>query len=233
MKKQLLATLCLSALFLPASAFSQDQGDRSGLFNTRYCEILTINRSGLKAVATVYNTIGFNDCPATAWNAIDKKAATKQLSADGLDMNGPRYWLIDGIKGKGVSATGKTIKVNGIEMGERATLEVSIKQALGGKKLYQPNEVKRETVFTFRAGKPVFELTDPQGHVYRMQSYSQIVNAKEMLADLADLGTSLKLPKGWSYATHVLDKDYDLIATGLAYVIQDDFLNTYQRLPDK
>ena len=148
-------------------------------------------------------------------------------------MNGPRYWLIDGIKGKGMSATGKTITVNGIEMGERATLEVSLKQAMGGKKLYKPNEVRRDTVFTFRAGKPVFELTDPEGHVYRMQSYSQIVNKKETLDDLAGLGAKLKLPKGWTYSTRILDKDYDLLATGLAYVVQDDFLNTYQRLPAK
>lgn len=223
----------LPAILLAVPAWADDGGAKTGLFNTRYCEILTVTRNGLKATATVYNTIGFNDCPATAWNGIDKKAATKQLGADGLDMNGPRYWLIDGIKGKGVSATGKTINVNGIEMGERATLEVTLKQAMGGKKLYKPNEVKRDTVFTFRAGKPVFELTDPQGHVYRMQSYSQIVNKKETLDDLAGLGAKLKLPKGWTYSTRVLDKDYDLVATGLAYVVQDDFLNTYQRLPGK
>lgn len=230
MKKRFLATVLPALLFtLPTQA--QDGGSKTGLFNTRYCEILTVTRNGMKATATVYNTIGFNDCPAAAWNGIDKKAATKQLGADGIDMNGPRYWLIDGIKGKGISATGKTINVNGIEMGERATLDVSLKQAMGGKKLYSPNEVKRETVFTFRAGKPVFELTDPEGHVYRMQSYSQIVNKKETLEDLAGLGAKLKLPKGWTYSTRTLDKDYDLLATGLAYVVQDDFLNTYQRLP--
>ncbi|MCD2173213.1 hypothetical protein [Rhizobium sp. C4] len=231
MKRFRLAALSLPALLLALPAVADEQGSKTGLFNTRYCEILTLNRNGLKAKATVYNTIGFNDCPASAWNGIDKKAATKQLGADGLDMNGPRYWLIDGIKGKGVSATGKTITVNGIEMGERATLDVSLKQALGGRKLYSPNEVKRETVFTFRAGKPVFELKDPEGNVYRMQSYSQIVNKKETLEDLAGLGAKLKLPKGWTYSTRVLDKDYDLLATGLAYVVQDDFQNTYQRLP--
>jgi len=228
-----LVTAVLPALFLAVPTLAEDQGSKNGLFNTRYCEILTVTRNGMKATATVYNTIGFNDCPAAAWNGINKKAATKQLAADGIDLNGPRYWLIDGIKGKGVSATGKTINVNGIEMGERATLEVSLKQAMGGKKLYTPNEVKRDTVFTFRAGKPVFELKDPQGQVYRMQSYSQIVNSKQTLEDLAGLGAKLKLPKGWTYSTRVLDQDYDLVATGLAYVIQDDFLNSYQRLPAK
>ncbi len=95
----------LLAAFLPALLFAlptqaEDGGSKTGLFNTRYCEILTVSRNGMKATATVYNTIGFNDCPAAAWNGIDKKAATKQLGADGLDMNGPRYWLIDGSRAR-------------------------------------------------------------------------------------------------------------------------------------
>ncbi len=96
--------------------------------------------------------------PAAAWTGIDKKAATTQLGVDGIDLNGPRYWLIDGIAGKGISATGKTITVNGITMAERATLDLSLKhtldlslkQVMGGKPLYTPTEVKRDTVFTFR-----------------------------------------------------------------------------------
>ena len=233
MKHTLPTVLALCATLSAPFALAQTGGSKGNLFNTRYCEILTINRHGLKATVTVYNTIGFNDCPAQAWDAIDKKAATRQLGVDGLDLNGPRYWLIDGIRGKGISATGKTIDVNGIEMGERATLDISITQALGGRKLYTPNEVLRDTTFTFRAGKPVFELTDPEGHVYRMQSYAQIVDPKQSLPDLASLGSRLKLPKGWHFATRMLDKDDDLVAKGVAYVIQDDLLNTYQRLPQK
>ncbi|MGF3021427.1 hypothetical protein ACQVP2_01180 [Methylobacterium aquaticum] len=243
MDKPRLASLCRAGLLVPALLLSapalaaplagEAGGSRSGLFNRRYCEIISVTRSGLRAVATVYNTIGFNDCPAAAWTGIDKNAATTQLGADGIDLNGPRYWLIDGIAGKGISATGKTIAVNGITMAERATLDLSLTQVMGGKPLYTPTEVKRDTVFTFRAGKPVFELTDPDGHVYRMQSYSQIVNTTQTLDDLAGLGTRLKLPRGWTYATHVLSKDEDLVATGVAHVLQDDFLNTYQRLPAK
>ncbi len=66
-----------------------------------------------------------------------------------------------------------------------------------------------------------------------MQSYSQIVDKRQSLNDLAGLGATLKLPSGWTYATRLLGKDEDLVATGSAHVIQDDFLNTYQRLPPK
>lgn len=228
MKTLFIATACVPALLLSLPALAD--GSKTGLFNTRYCEILTIDRHGLKAEATVYNTIGYNDCPTDAWNGIEKKATEKQLDADSVDLNGPRYWMIDGIKGMGISATGKTITVNGIEFGQRATLDISLLEALRGNQPYKSNAVKRDTVFTFSAGKPVFELTDPQGLVYRMQSYSQIVNKNETLDDLAGLGAKLKLPKGWTYTTRVLDKDEDLVATGVAYVLQDDFLNSYQRV---
>ncbi len=91
--------------------------------------------------------------------------------------------------------------------------------------------MKRETVFTFRAGKPVFELTDPEGHVYRMQSYSQIVNKKETLDDLAGLGAKLKTAEGLDLFHAHPRQGLRSPRHRLAYVVQDDFLNTYQRLP--
>lgn len=230
MKTPFLVAVSLAALISSLPAFADETGGKTGLFNTRYCEILTLDRDGLKVDATVYNTIGFNDCPSDAWNGITEKAAARQLGVGGVELNGPRYWVLDGIKGSGVSTTGKTININGIEMGERATLVASILQALGDHKLYKPSEIKRDTVFTYSAGKPVFDLTDPDGNVYRMQSYAQIVDKQQTLDDLAGLGAKLKLPKGWTYATRILDKDEELVATGIAYVLQDDFLNSYQRM---
>ena len=41
---------------------------------SRYCEILVVNGSMSNLVATVYNTLGVNDCPANQWSAIDPKA---------------------------------------------------------------------------------------------------------------------------------------------------------------
>jgi hypothetical protein len=222
-------TFVLASLAFAIPATAEDNPGKTGLFNTRYCEILAGERQGMKAKITVYNTIGFNDCPASLWDKITAKTAASALGVEKANLNGPRYWLLDGIKGKGMSATGKTIEVDGLKMGERATLEISLAQALSGSKPYAPNVVERETIFSFKAGKPVFELTDPKGLIYIMQSYSQIVNKSQTLNDLETLGSRLKLPKGWSFSTRMLAKDYDLTATGKAYVVQDDFLNSYQR----
>ena len=47
--------------------------------------------------------------------------------------------------------------------------------------------------------------------------------------DLASLGSKLSLPEGWTYSTRALTEDYELVTTGLAYVINDDLYNAYQR----
>ena len=62
-----------------------------------------------------------------------------------------------------------------------------------------------------------------------MQSYSQIVNTGLSMKDLATLGNQLKLPAGWEYRSRVLDQDLSLIANGVAYVLQDNLSNSYQR----
>ena len=89
----------------------------------------------------------------------------------------------------------------------------------------------RTTVFHYRAGRPVYELTAPNGDVYMMQSYAQIADPKLTMDDLAGLGARLKLPKGWTYRTRMLAADTALKAEGVAYVINDNLYNSYQRRP--
>jgi hypothetical protein len=227
-RKLLAITVALVSCMLHGSAGAQDRSV-SGLFDKRYCEILTIKRSGLKLAVTVFNTIGYNDCPAAQWNALNADTLRAELGVDHVNLNGPRHWMIDGIVGKGVSTTGRTETFGGIEMAERATLSLGLFAARPGETPYAVGEVKRETVWIFKAGSPVFELTDPDGHVYIMQSYAQIVDKTLDLAALPSLGQRLKLPKGWTFSTRTLDADYRLEAKGVAHVVQDDLLNSYQR----
>ena len=49
-------------------------------------------------------------------------------------------------------------------------------QELRDVRYYVPNQVHRDTTFTYKAGKPIFELNDPYGDVYVMQSYAQIID---------------------------------------------------------
>jgi hypothetical protein len=76
----------------------------------------------------------------------------------------------------------------------------------------------------------VYELTSPKGDVYRMQSYSQIVDQTLTIEDLETLGDRLDLPEGWSYQARVLTADSALVVEGVTYVINDEFLNTYQKV---
>lgn len=222
----LLAGLALA----PAVAHANDvsTGGASGIFDDRYCEILTVERQMLALKVTVYNTIGLNDCPAEAWNALDADALKSALGVTAVLKNGPRHWTIDGIEGRGESIGSAPTMFGTIAMTQRATLE---RKLFGGmtEQSYAPQEVDRDTVFVFAAGKPVFELTDPEGHVYMMQSYAQMVDPKLSLADLPELGKRLTLPEGWRYSTRILDADYRLEAKGVAIVVRDELQNTYQR----
>lgn len=226
----LLAIGPLVALLAASTAAAEDAtpGGASGIFDDRYCEFLTVERRALKLHVTVYNTIGLSDCPQAAWDAIDADALAHSLGVNAVIKNGPRHWTIDGIAGRGSSVANAPTSFGDLLMTQRATLE---RKLLGGmeEQTYVPQEVDRDTVFVFAAGKPVFELTDPDGNVYMMQSYAQIVDPSLTLADLAGLGNRLSLPEGWSFSTRTLDAEYRLEADGVAYVVRDELQNTYQR----
>ena len=55
-------------------------------------------------------------------------------------------------------------------------------------------------------------------------------DAELTIADLETLGERLTLPDGWRYETRVLTEDSELKADGLAYVINDDLGNSYQKI---
>ncbi|MEM6613253.1 MAG: hypothetical protein AAF652_13555 [Cyanobacteria bacterium P01_C01_bin.72] len=196
----------------------------------RYCEILPIFRNRLTFHVEVYNTIGLNDCSADLWNALEQEALVEAYDATGIKMNGPRYWVINQITGDGETAEGKTVDFGGIQMTLRATIETKLWKGTVGAAFYQDNEVKRTTTFTYYAGNMVYELTSPKGDVYRMQSYAQIVDPTLSIDDLETLGERLKLPEGWSYQTRILTENSQLIADGLAYVINDNLGNSYQKV---
>lgn len=221
--------LCSALATLPTTMAQEAQpGGTRGIFDDRYCEILTVERQMLMLKVTVYNTIGLNDCPGAEWDALDANALAQELEVTAVIKNGPRHWTIDGIEGRGSTIANAPTQFGGIGMTQRATLE---RKLLGGmtEEPYTTEEVERDTVFIFAAGKPVFELIDPDGEVYMMQSYAQMVDPSLSLADLPDLSSRLDLPEGWTYSTRVLDADYRLEANGVAVVIRDELQNAYQR----
>ncbi len=205
----------------------------SNLRNKRYCEVLYGNRSSLSLVLRVFSTEGLNDCPEEAWQSISKKSIADSREASFVMLNGPRYWTIDGLQAAGEGTVNHNRESFGaIEMNLRATLKIGLLQQLRhmwGDTAYRTNEVARNTKWIYKAGLPVFELISPSGELYVMQSYAQIINPRLSLADLPTLEKQLKLPKGWSYRARLLTEDLNLVADGVAYVIQDSLMNTYQR----
>jgi len=223
---------CLgSGAVVAQSADSQPvfQKSVSNLRNHRYCEVLLGKREWLKLQIRVFNTQGLNLCPEAQWKELNKDAIAKSFDASFVMLNGPRYWVMDEVQAAGNTVNDVKESFGGIEMNLRATVQLSLLKQLIGSKSYTPNEITRTTNFVYRAGSAVYELTSPAGEVYVMQSYSQIVNPSLSMKDLPVLGEQLKLPAGWTYRSRVLDQELSLIANSVAYVLQDNLSNSYQR----
>ena len=201
----------------------------SHLRDQRYCEVLVGKRDWLKLEVRVFNTQGLNLCPESQWKTLTKESIAKAFDASLVILNGPRYWVMDEIQAAGSTVNDVKETFGGIEMNLRATIRLSLLKQLMGSKHFTPNEITRTTNFIYKAGGTIYELTSPAGDVYVMQSYSQIVNPALKIKDLSVLSEQLKLPAGWTYRSRVLDQDLSLIANGVAYVLQDNLSNSYQR----
>jgi hypothetical protein len=221
---------CAGADAVPAITPSQSMPLPADLRDYRYCEIIPVFLDGLSYRVEVYNTLGSNACPADLWAGIDAGAIQRQTGAVAVKINGPRYWVMNSITGSGATAAGKVVDFGGIEMTQRAVLQAKIWQGTVGDKFYTPNEVQRTTVFLYRQGSQVYELTSPDGAVYRMQSYAQIADPSLTIADLETLGARLDLPQGWTYQARVLTEDSALKVEALAYIINDNLYNSYQKV---
>lgn len=212
----------------------------TNLRNARYCEVLpvTVDKGTHTQTMWVYNTICLNDCPSDEWNALTSEEVVKEYKQENPDtvaakLNGPRYWVMDRLEGSGVTTTGQEFTFGGIEMALRAQLHSTVKEAIVEDRPWVPHQVDRETRYTYKAGELVYELSSPDGAIYIMQSYSQQKDPTLTIDQLPFLGPKLTFPTpDWSYKSYPLEQDYVLITTGVAFVIQDNFLNTYQQRPE-
>ncbi len=200
--------------------------------NLRYGEIIPIFRSGLTIYVEVYNTVHFNELPQGLWDKLDAEAMAKEYGAQRVIKNGPRYWLVNQIDSRGKSENGKVADFGGIEMMLRGKVQFSILDGGLGKTFYSEKAINRETTFHFWKGNRVYELTSPKGEIYRMQSYAQIKDKTLTIDKLDKLGERLDLPEGWSYNTRILEENSTMVADGVAYVINDELGNSYQKILD-
>ena len=191
----------------------------------RYGEVLAMFLRDTGLEAEVYGTQMLNDCPQELWDTLNADEIAKDMGAVFVKLNGPRYWLLDGLGSK-VAVVDPVFKdFNGIQMRRIATIPIGADFAAGP---YTIRNVNRGAVFFFDAGKTVYELVDPDGRALIMQARCVGVDPNMAEESLATLGERLALPEGWSYRTRVLETELvvDTSAT-LATVVQDEFENTY------
>jgi hypothetical protein len=216
----------LSAMLLLCFvAFAAHATQEQELRDSRYCEII-LSKTSLDL--SIYSTIGLNDCPENNWKNIITAAVRRDTGAFFAYLNGPRYWVIDGIE-KAKSINPEPRLFGGITMREAGVLHLTLMDIIKGAAAYREHSVERKTTWVYKAGRRVYELVNPQGQVYVMQSYSTQRSAltEEKLADLND---QLKLLKGWHFRSVVLTKDAHLTAShNIALVIRDNLLNLYQK----
>ncbi|BBY61100.1 hypothetical protein [Mycolicibacterium sarraceniae] len=197
--------------------------ERTDVFDRRYGEVLLVTATEDGPQAQVYCSFPLNDCPAELWDKLDAEAIAKEHGAIAALLNGPRHWLMSSIE-KDAQGQPDTREFGGIEMMHQATVTLSSMNPAP----YSVNQVDRKTVFNFDAGRPVFELIDPQEQRWVMQTYSQAVDVSLGLTSLPDLAARLTLPDGWRYETRILTERLSVDTTTRdAHVTQDNFANSY------
>jgi hypothetical protein len=195
------------------------------LSGKRYGEVLLVKVGESGPQATVYNSFPLNDCPAELWSKLNPQAIAAENGAAAALLNGPRYWLMNAIEKEPQGPQERKV-FGGIEMIKQATVALSSMNPAP----YTVNEVSRNTVFVFNAGEEVYELIDPDGRRWVMQTWSQVADPNLARADLPGLASRLNLPDGWSYAPRVLTETLRVdTRTSPAHVTQDDLTNSYSR----
>jgi hypothetical protein len=198
----------------------------NGIRDARYCEIFTVVTSP-SPVATVWNTLGLNACPAPWWDNLDTSRLAQEHHVPVVVLNGPRHFVVDGVS---VPKLGPVSTFDGQQL--RKVAKVNLSQTGGGAPpAYTTIRIARVNTWRYAKGKLLFDLIDPSGRVYRMQAYSQQVDPSLTYAQLAHLGSRLSLPDGWRYRVSTAKHTVKLKARGSATVLQDNLEDTYQRLP--
>ena len=197
----------------------------SDMRGIRYGEVLAVYARDDGLQAEVYGTQMLNDCPQELWETLDATTIAAEMGALLVKLNGPRYWMLDGL-GQKVAVLEPVLRdFNGITMRRIATVDLGDAPSVLP---YTERHVNRGAVFFFDAGAPVHELVNPDGLAYVMQAYCVGVDPSLTEASLGDLGGRLALPEGWTFRTRVLEEELVVDTTDtIATVLQDELENTY------
>ncbi|MGD0882708.1 MAG: hypothetical protein ABSB09_14175 [Acidimicrobiales bacterium] len=191
----------------------------------RYGEVIAAFARDGRFEAEVFGTQFLNECPQDLWDGIDPVAIAGETGAVAVKLNGPRYWVIDGIGQKVNTMEPVFREFNGLLMRRLAVIDLGVTPGVDP---YTDVHVDRGAVFFFDVGKPVYELVNPDGLAYVLQAYCVGVDPTLDEEALATLGERLDLPEGWAYRVRILDEELVIDTTHkVATVVQDEFENSY------
>ena len=156
------------------------------------------------------------------WDSLDTKKLAEEFGANAVYKNGPQWWSMDEV---GVMGS-KPVDIAGVQMIFGAHLPAG---TLNIPKYTVFSPAKYQNL-VWKAGLPVYQLVDPDGHVYVLQG-NKVETEK-----LAELDKHFKqLPEGWVYRVAKLDKDLVMNLTPKVAIpsVQDEFDQIYIRLPEQ
>jgi hypothetical protein len=71
---------------------------------------------------------------------------------------------------------------------------------------FNPLRVSGDIFYLYDPGLTVYELISPDRKTYTMTTFTNLINPDLNIENLKDLGSSLLLPKGWTFSSRILDK---------------------------
>jgi hypothetical protein len=243
------ATLFSSSAALAGSAYPISSGPTpvSNLYNFQYCEVL-IDVPGSTQGKPVFNTTGYDDCSnfstltgaaiVKAYNDIYTDGNPYGLpygtdGAKGILQDWPRNWVYDSASEMIVPGTTSYLVLDVPNVPDDTTFGfVAFNTNITGDP-YIASDVQRNATWTYNSGNLIYQLTDPTGNLYVMQSYARFIDPDLNIEDLqnaAYMTSVLDLPSGWSYSVAQLTQEFQNISMGNAFLIQDALGNSYMQL---
>lgn len=184
-----------------------------------FCEFLLIFDDRVE----IYNTSNAQGCPQDKWQALDTQTIAANHGANAAQLNGPHFWAMD----EQTIGFGDTKTFGGIAAGYAATLPLSALGSGKGSDPYKPYTSAKLQTMVFKAGKPVYELIDPEGHTYVLNAYGAEVKD----GDPANLADQLHPAEGWAFQVSTPGDDLTIEGTSEKPVemVGDDMHQYYTR----
>lgn len=235
--------------FISAPTDRRTSGLNPSIMNDKntFCMINAFSFHLYYVQITTYSTQGFGDCSPNDYFKLSPVSVASQLGTSGLKIT--RVFL-SGVYHPTMDLSRVNIDKKYENFGllkffqsgiSKFTLIDILKNPQMVKRYlkggdYLPYQTSEDVYFIWNAGTEVYELIDPDGNIYVMTAYTDMFLQSVKIKSLADLGSVMDLPEGWSYRARRLDKLLAIESVaklGNSTVrLADSYNNIYLRYPN-